>query len=383
MRFVELFAGIGLFRLGLEYVGPSWQCIMANDNSEMKTRAYRLNFVTAHLIEDDVAHTSAADIPPDTELITASFPCQDVSLAGNRVGLSGARTGNFYQFTRILEELVQAGRPPAQVLLENVTGLLSSHNGADIRSVLEALSALGYGLDILLLDAVHWLPQSRPRIFIVGRYGQGEHFVPFTLSLHPARPTPIERVIHANADLNWSFLELPALPMRRQQLADLVSTDVDGGFKGTELERELSYIRGASLTRLQKAQQASAEDGQARHLAGYRRMRNNLVCLELRDDGLAGCLRTATGGSSRQLLVEVTPNQTSIRYMTPREYARLMGLPETFALPTNTREALTCLGDAVAVPVIRWLGQVLEAQAAPHHAHAPELAPALSAALAG
>ena len=348
---------------------------MANDNAPMKARAYRLNFGPADLIEGDVAHLSAADLPPHTELITASFPCQDVSLAGNRAGLSGARTGNFYQFTRILEELVQVGRPPAQVLLENVTGLLSSHSGADIRRVLEGLSALGYGLDILLLDAAHWLPQSRPRIFIVGRYGQGERFEPLTLSPHPARPAQVERAIHASPDLNWSFLNLPALPTRRQQLADLVSTNVDSGFRGAELERELSYIRGASLKRLQAARQASAEDGQTRYLAGYRRMRNNLVCLELRDDGLAGCLRTATGGSSRQMLVEVTPDQIRIRYMTPREYARLMGLPETFELPANTREALHCLGDAVAVPVITWLGQVLEAQAAPHHAPTLALVP--------
>lgn len=96
MRFLELFAGIGLFRLGLESAKIGWQCVMANDNSDMKARAYRLNFGAAHLIEDDVANLSAADISPRTELITASFPCQDVSLAGNQVGLSGGRTGNFY-----------------------------------------------------------------------------------------------------------------------------------------------------------------------------------------------------------------------------------------------------------------------------------------------
>lgn len=348
---------------------------MANDNSEMKARAYQLNFGAAHLIEDDVANLSAADIPPQTELITASFPCQDVSLAGNRVGLNGVRTGNFYQFTRILEELMQVGRAPSHVLLENVTGLLSSHSGADIRRVLEALSALGYGLDLLLLDAAHWLPQSRPRIFIVGRYGQGQSLDPFfslALPPHPARPKQIERVIQANADLNWSLLRLPPLPTRQQQLSDVVSTETVSGFEGADLGRELSYIRDASLARLHAAQRASAEDGQTRYLAGYRRMRNNLVCLELRDDGLTGCLRTATGGSSRQLLVEVTPNQTRIRYMTPREYARLMGLPGTFELPANTREALNCLGDAVAVPVIRWLGQVVQTQEAPLHVPAPE-----------
>lgn len=281
---------------------------------------------------------------------------------------------------------MQVGRAPSHVLLENVTGLLSSQNGADIRRVLQALRELGYGLDLLLLDAAHWLPQSRPRIFVVGRYGQGQSLDPFfslAFPPHSARPKQIERVMQANADLNWSLLRLPPLPTRRQQLAQIISIAEVSGFEGAELERELSYIRDASLMRLHTAQRASAEDGQTRYLAGYRRMRNNLVCLELRDDGLAGCLRTATDGSSRQLLVEVTPNQTRIRYMMPREYARLMGLPETFELPANTREALSCLGDAVAVPVIRWLGQAIQAQAAPLHVPAPEQVLAALAVRAG
>ncbi|WP_420594469.1 DNA cytosine methyltransferase [Deinococcus sp.] len=377
MQFVELFAGIGLFRYGLEAIGSQWRCILANDIAEMKARAYALNFGAAHLIHGDIADLSAATLPARTELVTASFPCQDVSLAGNRAGLNGERSGNFHHFIRILEESARLGRAPQTVLLENVPGLLSSQKGADIRSVLQALSELGYGLDLLLLDAAHWLPQSRARIFIVGRLGQGQPLDMFGLpAVHAARPVPIQRIVQANADLNWSFLNLPPFPQTRpHELADLI--DHAGGlwFESAVLERELGYIRNASRTKLEAAQRATAQDGQPRYLTGYRRMRKNLVCLELRDDGLAGCLRTATGGSSRQLLVEVTPQQTRIRFMTPREYARLMGVPDTFQLSVNTREALHGLGDAVAVPVIRWLGQVLEAQAALRHAPAPALVP--------
>ena len=377
MRFVELFAGIGLFRLGLEQLGPHWSCVLANDFSKMKAHTYRSNFGGADFLESDIAQIGAQQMPCEIDLITASFPCQDMSLAGDRAGFAGNRSSTFHQFTRVVSELIDEGRAPQTVLLENVPGLLTSHRGADVRTLLLTLNELGYGVDLLMLDASTWLPQSRPRVFVVGRRGEGkalellEH-----LPQHRARSRQVERVIKSNADLNWSFLNLPLLPQVRQySLDDLIEVETEGWFEQPELARELSYVRNRSLTRLNTARAATTHDVQVRYLAGYRRMRDNRVCLELRDDGLAGCLRTPTGGSSRQLLVEVGPNHTRVRYMTPREYARLMGVPETFVFPTNTRDALYGFGDAVAVPVITWLGAALEAQAAPVREAAPALAP--------
>jgi DNA (cytosine-5)-methyltransferase 1 len=382
MQFIELFAGIGLFRRGLEALGPQWNCGLANDISEAKARAYRLNFDDTDFLLCDVSQLGIQHVPAGTDLITASFPCQDVSLAGNRAGLNGPRSSAFHQFIRIVAELAAEHRAPQTVLIENVAGLLTSHRGADIRAVLLALNELGYNADVLLLDAAVWLPQSRPRVFIVGRLNTGRLGIDRKLNAlhgppaHPARPQQVQRVVAANADLSWSFLNLPELPQTRPHtLSAFIDTGAESWFEGPELVRELGYIRDGSHARLKAAELAAAHDGQVRWLAGYRRMRDNLVCLELRDDGLAGCLRTPTGGSSRQLLVEVQPGQVRIRYMTPREYARLMGLPDTFALPANTREALYGLGDAVAVPVVTWLGAALEAQAAPVHAPAPALAP--------
>ena len=378
MRFVELFAGIGLFRFGLESIGPQWQCVLANDNSASKARAYALNFGTAHLLHDDISYLKATHIPNGVDLITASFPCQDVSLAGNRAGLNGARTGTFHEFTRLLRELRAKHRLPASVLLENVTGLLTSHQRQDIRQVLQTLNELGYGLDLLLLDAAHWLPQSRPRIFILGRAGHEITPPIFTaqFTAHPARSAQIEKAINANPDLNWAFLNLPPLPVyRKHTLKDVICTGQGDWYAGAELARELSYIRHASRERLEAAQRATRQDKETRYLAGYRRMRDGLVCLELRGDDLAGCLRTPTGGSSRQLLVQVTAEGVGVRPMLPREYARLMGVPDSFQMPQNTREALHGFGDAVAVPVIQWLGQVLETQGAPAHAPALPLVP--------
>lgn len=364
LRFVELFAGIGLFRLGLEALGPEWRCVMANDNSEMKARAYALNFGTDHLLLRDIAQIGPEEIPDAAPLITASFPCQDLSLAGNRAGLVGERSGTFYGFIRLLRELAAEHRAPGTVVLENVPGLLTSHRGEDVRGVLHSLNTLGYGVDLLLLDAAQWLPQSRPRVFIVGRLGL-ETTGPLTP--HPARPASVGRIWQNNGDLTWAPLRLPPLPgaAEASTLAQMVEDEGTAWFGGAELERELGYIRSASRQRLHAAQQATLRDGQPRYLAGYRRMRQGLVCLELRDDGRAGCLRTPTGGSSRQLLVRVTPEGPGVRWMTPREYARLMGVPDDFRLPDNTREALYGFGDAVAVPVVSWLGQVLQMQQSP------------------
>lgn len=375
MRFIELFAGIGLFRYGLESLGKEWCCVFANDISEMKARAYALNFGTADLWQGDIHNLSASQLP-NAELLTASFPCQDLSLAGNRGGLSAERSGTVHEVIRLLRELKAQNRAPQAVILENVTGLLTSHNGHDIRVVLDMLSGLGYGLDLLLLDAAYWLPQSRPRLFIVGRLGADSS--PATPP-HAARPVQIQWVIQANADLKWALLDLPELPAKSSQtLADFVHSEGAKWFEDAELERELGYIRNSSRQRLEVAQDAAGRDGMTRYLPGYRRMRKGEVCLELRDDGLAGCLRTPSGGSSRQLLVEVRPQQTCIRLMTPREYARLMGVPDTFQLPENTREALFGCGDAVVVPVIQWLGRALKAQQqVPRHAPAPLLEPAV------
>src|ERR1700693_3829291 len=90
-------------------------------------------------------------------------------------------------------------------------------------------------------------------------------------------------------------------------------------------------------------------------LAGYRRMRQGVQRLEIRDDGIAGALRTAAGGSSLQDLVLVDGDRVKSRQMTKREAARLMGLPENYLLPSGSRDAFDLIGDGVVVPVVAFL----------------------------
>lgn len=385
MDFVELFAGIGLFRRGLEAAPGNWTCLMANDFSPSKAAIYRAQYGAGDLIERDIMAVTSADIPGHPDLVTGSFPCQDLSLAGNRAGLAGARSGLAHRFFAVISQLQAEDRAPEFIVLENVTGLLTSHEGADVRVLLQEMNLRGYAVDLLLLDAVHWLPQSRPRVFVIGRQVPGGP-LPAMVEHHPARPLGIMNVLRANADLNWALMTLPDFPAGRAvQLVDIIEDDPGGWFPQAALERELGYIMNSpqSAVRLQRALATANLTGEPVRMTGYRRMRRNETNLELRDDGVAGCLRTANGGSSRQLLVEARPNgDVGVRFMTPNEYAALMGinLGDWVWAEQPTNKHLTGFGDAVAVPVITWLGRALQMNAAQNAAQ-EHLVPALAETL--
>src|SRR5437016_3095534 len=163
--FAEYFAGIGLMRIGLEKEG--WKISFANDIDPQKEEMYRANFpdADAHFKPGDVDSLLPSDIPEVT-LATASFPCNDLSLAGSRQGLEGKNSSAFWGFIRALEKTKT--RLPSLVLLENVTGFLTSHEGRDFEDAMFALNDLGYAVDPFILDAAWFVPQSRKRLFVVG-----------------------------------------------------------------------------------------------------------------------------------------------------------------------------------------------------------------------
>lgn len=163
LTFGSLFAGIGGFDLGLESSGMS--CVWQVEKDEQCRKALAARFPGASRFED-VRNVGANElVRPD--LICGGFPCQDLSVAGKRAGLAGKRSGLFYEFMRIVEELA-----PSWVLIENVGGLLSSNGGRDMGAILGTLGQLGYGTAYRVLDA-QWfgVPQRRRRVFIVGCFG--------------------------------------------------------------------------------------------------------------------------------------------------------------------------------------------------------------------
>lgn len=363
LKFADFFAGIGLVRKGLEPNG--WQCVFANDIDGVKGNIYAKNFGRDYLKIDDIANLHASDIP-DVTLITASFACQDLSLTGNMKRLAREGIGTFFEFTRILGELATESRLPSVVLIENTTEILTTNNGNDIRKVVLSLNQLGYACDVLVLDAVHFLPQSRPHLFIIGFKLSEFKETMRTLSnpgdiylfQHACRPASVQKAIAANSDLSWNFLDLSPLPSTSEVvLADLVeNSDNLQWFGEKELVRELSFTRALSKERLEKAKRLANVTHRTVYLTAYRQMREALVCLETRDDGIADCLRTASGGSSRQILIVVSPYNIQMRYMTAREYGRLQGVEDRFWIPQNQNIGRFVFGDAVAVPVVAWLG---------------------------
>ena len=160
---LEFFAGVGLVRMALEEAGA--EIVFANDISSVKASMYELNFGHSEFVLGDIARITGTDLP-EAEIATASFPCTDLSLAGNRAGLKGRDSNSLGEFLRILKEM--ENRRPRVVMLENVAGFATSNGGRDLLTSLEALNDLGYYCDIAALDARHFVPQSRVRLFILG-----------------------------------------------------------------------------------------------------------------------------------------------------------------------------------------------------------------------
>lgn len=207
--FAEFFAGIGLMRIGLERAG--WQIAFANDIDEGKWRMYRDHFGdTGEFLVDDVHKLDVATLPT-VGLATASFPCNDLSLAGARKGLAGAQSSAFWGFIEALTKMGE--RRPPMVLLENVTGFLTSHDGNDFRDALIALNRLGYAVDALMIDALRFVPQSRQRLFVVGTRTKSVSAVNETPKFYESdcRPAALADFILWNPEINWRIREMRKL----------------------------------------------------------------------------------------------------------------------------------------------------------------------------
>ncbi len=150
----EFFAGIGLMRIGLENAG--WRITLANDIDHDKWQMYKDHFGdTGEFVIEDVHKLKPSQVPT-VGLATASFPCNDLSLAGARHGLAGAQSSAFWGFIDVLKAMKRERRLPPLVLLENVTGFLSSHDGQDFENALLALNDLGYSVDAFIMHAARW-----------------------------------------------------------------------------------------------------------------------------------------------------------------------------------------------------------------------------------
>jgi DNA (cytosine-5)-methyltransferase 1 len=363
--YLEFFAGGGMARAGL---GESWRCLFANDFDRMKVETYEANWGLGDIKHQDVAALTLSDLPAQVvDLVWGSFPCQDLSLAGRYQGLGRerdkvtTRSGTFWPFWKLIRGLVRDGRAPRAIVLENVYGCLTSRDGKDFASIALALAELGYRFGAAVVDAVHFVPQSRPRLFFMAF--RGDQRIPASViaegpqeGWHPAALIEAYAGIATTAKRNWIWWSISRPLARNSTFADLIE-DTPTAVKW-HTAAHTNYILNLMSPLNRKKVSDAIRTGRRVVGAVYRRTRPDENGIkrqraEVRFDDVAGCLRTPAGGSSRQVILVVEGKTVRSRLLSPREAARLMGLDDDYLLPERYNHAYHVCGDGVCVPVVR------------------------------
>lgn len=384
----EFFAGVGLARMGLERAG--WEVVFANDIEPAKRRMHDGHFgPSPHYVVGDVHNLASEPAAiPDSLLTHASFPCTDLSLAGGRRGLNEGQSSAFWGWIELLRAM--GDRRPPLLLIENVTGLLSSNGGDDFRALIQAINELGYAADAMMIDAAHFTPQSRPRLFVVGvqqspspfrgeglgegaenpgtqdapslnpspEAGEGDLRCLPAVELQPStvRPAKLVEAIQRSSDLGWAIAPLPEPPPYGERPLDsVVDRLVADDPQWWSVERA-EYLLSQMSERHRATADAMIAGKTLSYGAVFRRVRKGQSMAELRTDGLAGCLRTPKGGSGRQILFEAGRGEYRVRLFNPDECARLMGA-DGYRVTTSLNQALFGFGDAVCVDAVAWVAE--------------------------
>lgn len=370
LKFYEFFAGVGMARMGL---GSGWQCLFANDCDDRKQKSYADNWVGEHFDKREVALVTAADLADQADLAWASFPCQDLSQAGAKKGIGDAgglaatRSGAVWPFLDIIKGLAVEGRHPTLLALENVVGLLNANGGADFRALCAALSYIGYRYGAVVADASHFVPQSRPRVFVIAVRRE----VPVPRSLRaelPQAPWHAPTLLRARAALSeasaadwiwWSPGDPPG--SKDIELTDVIDLGDEADWNSDEAtDRLIGMMSATQLKRLIEARAAG------RPMIGslYLRMRpsgneaiGNVQRCEITFGDTLGCLRTPKGGASRPRIIVVNGESVRTRLLSVREAATLMGLDEDFNLPDTYHECFRLIGDGVVPAVVKFLSE--------------------------
>jgi DNA (cytosine-5)-methyltransferase 1 len=333
--FLEFFSGAGMARIGF---GPGWRYLFANDISQKKGAVYSANFPGSELTVRDIAQVTLRDLPPArVDCAWLSAPCVGHSEAGDKQGFDEAESRAFWPAWSLIEALDAEGRAPLTAVFENVPGIKPEN----LAAVQPGFARAHYQHATRIIDAQHFVPQSRERYFVIGTHRDlGVDSEPF-----------FERAMQA-------------LPERNLGLADLLDLDAQHclwEFPPDEVKRCLAMMSPLQRGRLETALAAgrSVAGPFSKRMRGPKGARTQRV--EFRE-GIASALRVVSrGGSSKQFLLIAHGDQIRMRAIQPREAARLMGLPDSYVLPKNPIEALDLCGDGVVVPVVRFLAErVLE-----------------------
>jgi DNA (cytosine-5)-methyltransferase 1 len=260
--------------------------------------------------------------------------------------------------------LKKEGRAPRTIVLENVFGALTSRGGKDFAAICTALSKADYRFGAVVIDALHFVPQSRQRVFFVAV--EPGNIPSQMISKAPIGPWHPSALVNAYmhvpkaAKQNWLWWKPPEPPKRNSKFADLIEDEPTGvrWHKKAETAHLLSLMSPLNAAKLEAAKSAG------RRIVGgvYRRTRptkdgGRQQRAEVRFDDVAGCLRTPRGGSSRQTILVVDGQKVRSRLLSPREAARLMGLPDNYKLPARYNDAYHVAGDGVCVPAVKHIAE--------------------------
>ena len=352
-------------------LGAKWLCLFANDVDALKASTYQKNWGSTHFDDRDICLLRPNDLEGIADLAWASFPCQDLSVAGKGYGVGVAnnshltRSGVLWPFLYLVQGLRQSGRQPSLIVLENVIGLLTLDKGRDFASICLKLQQLDYCYGAVVIDAKNFVPQSRPRVFIVAvkrgvslpsRLVQNAA----TREWHPPALIRAYDALCCASRSNWIWWDLaiaPALP--NEALSNVIEIKGVEWNSTTETKRFLEMMAPAHIARLDEAKASRLlQIGSL-----YHRMRRegstNRQRAEIAFGPTLGCLRTPRGGASRPRIVMVKNEVVKTRLLSIEEASKLMGLPPKYILPECYYHAFKVIGDGLVVPTVRFLAKRL------------------------
>jgi DNA (cytosine-5)-methyltransferase 1 len=387
VRFGSLFTGIGGLDLGFERAGM--ECVWQVEIDAACRRVLNRHWPNVERF-NDVREVGAAQLSA-VDLLCGGFPCQDLSVAGGRAGLDGARSRLFYEFARIIGEL-----RPTWAVIENVPGLLSSECGRDMGAVLGTLAELGYGFAYRVLDAQYFgVAQRRRRVFIVGCLGDGARAAQVLLEPQgmlghsPPRgetlsdravPSPpgalkgggrlapaLSRCLTAYHGRNDSSCEtlLPTYriatrPHGTHEAERWEATEVANTLNPWNLLRDppphiVTCVTGDHTHPLRAEGADASEDGSGRGtpIIGVLIGGCQGAPTAADDGGLAEAGLAPHGAEGPPVFAN------AVRHLTPRECERLQGFPDDWTAGERDARRYRQLGNAVCVPVAAWIGRRL------------------------
>jgi len=368
VKAVSLFAGIGGFDLALERNGIE---VVASVEWDKHAQSVLKNRFPNSQIYGDIQEVTGeqlinAGFDPRNGIITGGFPCQDLSVAGKRAGLAGNRSGLFWEICRLLDET-----KTQYFILENVPGLLSSSNGADMGTVISALAQRGYGLAYRVLDAQHFgVPQRRRRVFIVGSLGDNGRTPAEILAIAEGRSGYLEAggktrkspttASDKSVALSSGKDVTNCLPASLYHHGTVVNQDVDSGHLVLfDPHQEGPRIQGNTVNTLTASMGTGGNNVPmvAYSMHGAMVGRNDEA--GPKGSGFFGenepSYTLTASSQARHGVVTVAESTSMVRRLTPLECERLQGFPDGWTEGQTDGHRYKQLGNAVAVPVVQWI----------------------------